>query len=274
MANTYVTNYKDIRAILFPVSGAGSNIPVGTVLMRGVTAATNIGVLIPCTAASNARGIGLLAEPHIYANSGDATTAGTVAQWFAPVTGGGSSSFQNAASITGYYPSHPVDLFDTATIVKVDYDLTSTTAVASASTTALTVTGAVAGEDSSFVYVNAGTGIGQIGFIKSSTTNTLTLTSALTTTLDSSSKLTKIIRLFEDTVIWKVNSTTNPTILDSTAGVGTGRAVVLANFLQTNGIIQRFDPKLQHNMQGVNNIAQLYMYSYLGLVDSAFHPIS
>lgn len=273
MASTYVVNYADMREIGFPVSGAGANIPIGTLMMNGATNGTNKGVLIPVTAASNTVGLGVLNEFHNFSASGDATTA-TLVQWF-PISGFDGGSFLLGSKTSGGpFPSHRVDLFDTMVAVKVDYSQTSTVAVASATTTALTITGEVAGEDSTFVYVNAGTGIGQLGFIKSSTTDTLTLTSALTTPLDNTSKLTKVLPLFYSTVIWKVNTTTQPTTLDSVAGNGTGRAVVLANFLGINGLTTRLDPKIYHNAQSLNTVSQLNFYSYLGLTDTAFHPIA
>lgn len=273
MASTYVVQNQAIKQLLFPVSGAGSNVPVGTLLMPGVTAGTNIGVLIPVTASSNADAVGVLNELHNYSGSGDATTA-TLVQWF-PLPAVNSNAYQLGVKLSGGgpYPSHPVELLDNSIAIKVDYSLVSTVAVASATTTALTITSEVANEDSTFVYVNAGTGIGQLGFIKSSTTDTLTLISALTTTLDSTSKLTKILPLFMNTVVWLVNSTTVPTQLDSVAGLGSGRACVLANFINKNGLVRQLDPKIDHNAQSLNSLAQLGFSSFLQVQDTSLHPI-
>lgn len=273
MAITSVINNADIRALGFPVSGAGSNIPVGTLMMAGATNGTNKSIAIPVTAASNTLGLGVLIGPHNFAASGDALTQ-TLTQMF-PISGFESSQYLQGNKLSGGpYPSHAIDLFDTSVVVKISYSLVSTVAVASATTTALTVTGEVAGEDGAFVYVNAGTGIGQLGYIKSSATDTLTLISALTTTLTSSSKLTKILPIFYTTVIWLVNTTTAPTLLDSVAGNGTGRAAVLANFLNLNGLSTRLDPKIYHNTQSLNTVAGLEFYSYLNLTDTIFHPLA
>lgn len=273
----YVVNWADMRALGFPVSGAGSNIPYGTVMMPGTSNGTNKSILIPCTATSTARGIGLLAENHTYSVSGDALTQ-TLTQYYAiPGFAGQSLAPGGAPAVGGLiYPTHRVDLFDTFTAVKMDYYLASTLAVASATTTAITVTGEIAGQDGTFVYVNAGTGIGQLGFIKSSTTDTLTLISALTTTLDSTSKLTKILPLFWEQATLLVNTTTAPTRIDSAVAITSSgaRALPLANFLSINGLPARIDPKIHHNYQGLNSVSQLNMFAYTAFQDSAFHPIS
>ncbi len=270
--STYVINWADMRSILFPVSGAGTDVPVGTPLMRGVTAGTNKGVLIPITATSNAHGLGILSEFHDYSASGDALTA-TLTQWF-PVANPGGSSYLNAVITGAPLPSHQVDLYDTATVVKMDYDLAATVAVASASTVTLTVTSAEADWDSGFVYVNAGTGIGQLLNIVSGTSGSIVLQTTPTVEPDNTSKLTKIMPLFYDTPVFKINTATVPTIIASTAAAGTGRAVNLANFICINGLSTRMDPKIYNQTNSLNSVSQLAMYSYLGFLDTALHPVS
>ncbi len=274
-ALTTVVNYADIRELGFPVSGAGANIPVGTLMMPGATLGTNAGVLIPVTASSNAGVIGVLNGAHNYAASGDALTT-TLNQWF-PLAGfnGGTSLLGNKTG-GGPYPSHPIDLIDTMVACKVSYSQASTMAVASYSSPTVTITNEITGKDSGFLYINAGTGVGQLAFITVSNSGSDTLVSAtpLTVALDSTSKLTQILPLFYNLVIWKINTTTAPTLLDSTAAVGTGRACVLANFININGLSARLDPYTFHNRQGLNSVASLDFYSYLGLVNSSFHPIA
>lgn len=270
---TYVVNWADFRALAFPVSGAGSNIPVGTGLMRGVTGGTNKGVLIPFTASSNAHCLGLLAGPHIYSQSGDALTA-SLTQWFPLPAVSGTSSLMNTPIVSNSYPSHPVDLVDTATVVKMDYDLTTAIAVVSNTTTSIVITSFEDDFDSGFIYVNAGTGVGQLLTVKSSSSGTLTMYTTPTTGLDSTSRVSKILPLFEDTVVWTVNSTTAPTTIGGTAAVGTGRAVNIANFISINGLSSRLDPKIYNQTNSLNSVGSLAIYSYLGMVDSAFHPVS
>lgn len=249
---------------LFPVSGAGANIPVGTILMPGATGGTNLSILIPATATSNARCIGLLNELHKFSASGDATTA-TLVDWFYP----GQLGTGNTA-----FPSHPVELFDNAVTVRYDYSLASTVAVASASSATLTITSFEANFDGGWVYVNAGTGIGQILFVASSSSGSCVLTSAATTQLDSTSKLTKVLPHFYETPVWLVNTTTAPTQLNSTAAAGTGRAVTLAQMIQRNGIEQRLNPKSHHNNSGLNSLNQFALYAFMCMQNTAFTPNS
>jgi hypothetical protein len=252
-------------ALLLPVSGAGSSVPVGTLMMPGATGGTNLSIAIPVTASSNARALGVLIDKHDFSASGDATTA-TLNSWFPNGT---------LATSKTQFPSRNIQLFGTAVIIKVDYDLTSTVAVASYSAGTITITSFEASFDGGFVYCNAGTGIGQLGFVASSSSGSCVLTAALTTALDSTSKLTKILPHLYATPVWKVNSTTVPTRLDSTAAVGTGRAVVLSSsILKNDQIPQRLDPLTYHNMQSLNAQTLLAMNSHLAIQDAAFFPIS
>ncbi len=272
-AVTSVVNYADARELALPVSGAGSNVPLGTILMPGVTLGTNGGVLIPCTAASNADAIGILNEAHNFAASGDATTA-TLVQWFAQAAFNSNNfTFGVKQSGGGPFPSHAVDLFDTAVLAKVSYWQGSTMAVASYSNVTVTITSEITGKDSGFLYINAGAGIGQIGFITQSNSGSDTIAAAFTVALDSTSKLTQILPLFYNLPVWKINSTTVGTLLDSTAAVGTGRACIIANFININGLSNRLDPKIYSNAQGLSSVSQLDFYSYLALQDTSWHPI-
>lgn len=276
-AVTSVVSYANIRELAFPVSGAGSNIPLGTLMMPGVTAGVNDGVLIPVTAASNADAIGVLNEPHVFAASGDAVTT-TLAQWF-EIAGFNSNNYTLGVKQSGGgpYPSHRLDLFDTSVMVKVSYNQASTMAVASfnAGTQVVTITNEITLKDSAFDYINAGTGIGQLAFVTISNAGSDTLVSAtkLTVALDNTSKITQILPIMYNLPIWLVNTTTQSTLLDSSAAVGTGRALIAANFISINGLVNRLDPKVYHNSQGLNSVAALDFYSYLAMQDTGWHPI-
>lgn len=253
--------------MLMPVNGSGVDVPAGTLLMKGTGAGSDtasLSTLIPVTASSNAHVVGVLGDLHKFSVVGDATTQ-TLKNWYP-----GFAS-QNV-------PSHDVDLIDTVHMVRVPYSLSSTgISVTSVSGSDLVYNiGTVeANLDGGFIYINAGSGVGQLGFIKASATNTsISIISALTTVGTSSSKLIKILPLFYDTPIWKVNSTTFGTMLDTTGAAGTGRAVVLGNFISVNGVESRLDPKAYHNSQGLNSVGALDIYAYVGLVDTAFHPIA
>lgn len=253
---------------VFPVSGAGSNIPVGTLMMGGATAGTNEGVAIPYAATSpgatgTADGIGVLADLHNFSASGDATQA-TLVSWFPNgVLGSGNTQF----------PSRKIELFDTAVQINIDYSLASTVAVASSTSTVITITSEVAGLGGGFMYFNAGTAIGSVAFLVSSTSGSASAVSAMATTPDSTTKITKILPHFYNLPIWLVNTTTVPTQLDSVAGNGSGRGVILGAYAQRNNIEERMDPKVYHKLTGLNSLTTLRFYARLMPQDTIFHPI-
>lgn len=277
----YVVNYADMRLLDFPISGAGSNIPIGTPIMPGVTAGTNDGVGIPITASSSADAIGLLAEPHIFANSGDATTS-TLVQWFPIGSFAGNNSLLGTLgaaglSAQGYLPSHKLDLLDTFVAVKMDYalsDATSFTVTTASSSTVMTTSTWAAAYDSGFVYFIAGTAIGQLGFIKSSIASTsATLVSALAVNFVAGDQTVVILPLFATilpTIL--VNSTTVAPKIDTNYATGTVTAGNMANFIVQNGLINRLDPKIYHKAQNLNKLTQLGFFSYLAFYDTVFHP--
>jgi hypothetical protein len=278
---TSVVKYVAKQELLFPVSGAGANIPIGTLMMPGVTAGTNDGVLIPVTATSNANAIGVLNTQHNYASSGDALTT-TLTQWF-PLAGfnGASYLFGNIVGSTATappYPSHPIELIDASVLVRVSYNLASTMAVASfnSGTQVATITNEITTKDSAFDYFNAGTAIGELAFVtvSNSGSDTFVTGTPLTVSPDSTTKITQILPLFYRTPVWKVNSTTVCTLLDSTAAVGTGRAIFIANFIGLNGDSFQLDPYTFHNKQGLNLVTNLDFFSYVQMQSSGFHPVS
>lgn len=261
---TLVSKYIDMN-YLFPFSGAGVDVPVGAFVQAGLTAGTNVGVAIPGVAtagdATNFH-IGVLGEMHDFSVSGDATTQ-TLVTWF-PGFGAADSAC----------PSHAIQLGRTANVVKLPYDLTSTVTVTSATSTVISITSAENSLDGGFIYVNAGTGIGQLEFIKSSTTSDITVIAAMTTTLGASSRLTKVLPHFHQFPTWLVNTTVQGTQLASQAAVGTGRGVNLGSFIVRNGLESRLDPKAFNNTQSLNSLASFELYSFYVLNNSIFSPIA
>lgn len=275
MAIPSVVNWPGVRELSFPVSGAGSNIPAGTLLMPGVTGGTNYGVAIPITAASNLGGIGVLGENHIYGSSGDATTA-TLVRWF-PLPGLNGASTALGVSVgsnNGPFPSHPLTLFSSATVLQIDYSLVSTVAVVSQTTTTTVVTSFEDNFDGGYYYVNAGTGIGQLMFIKASSSGNITTGTAPTVSLDSTSKLTKVLPFFHTKPVWKINTTTVPNTLDSTAAIGTGRASVVGQYIVKNGAVSRLDPYIHNNMQGLNSVNQFSLFAQVQVIDTILDPLA
>lgn len=260
MPITEVTSSPSKMRLILPVSGAGADVPAGTPLMRGATAGTNKGIAIPITASSNARCLGLLCGLHDYSVVGDCLTQ-TLANWY--------------PGFTTTPPAQEVELLDTATLVKMDYAISTATqvAVASATSTVLTITSTEADLDGGWAYVMAGIGIGQLAYIKSSTTAAWTV-NTMGTTCDSTSKLIKILPLFYDTPTFLINTATQATLLDSIAAIGTGRAVVLEQIINKNGKKDLMDPSGFNANTGLNSLSILSFQATLAFVDSVFHPVS
>ena len=260
-------------AYAFPVSGAGSNIPVGTIMQAGATAGTNYSIAIPAvtTVGATAGGgtgnpIGMLVEPHNYSASGDALTQ-TLNSWWPN---------GKLASGKTQFPSRSIELLNVGVIFRMDYALSSATqvSVASATSTVITITSTEANLDGGWSYVVAGTGIGQLAFIKSSTTGAWTIT-ANNTTLDSTSKLIKILPIFHYLPTFLVNTTTVPTLLDSLAAIGTARAVQLGQYMvRPDGCPVRLDPGVHDGLSGLSALANITFYSHMQMQNTIWQPIS
>jgi len=207
-----------------PVDGNGSDILAGAVLMPGVTDENNRSVAILATGAA-ADSIGILAELHDFSVSGDST----------PDTGA-------ALVQRGVIPFLPgcevaADMAD---------DASNDVDVASATSTVLTITSVEDDIDGSWIYVRAGTGAGLVLYCKESASGTMTLKSASTTTLDNTSKLIILRRLFHKTA--ELDST--GTKIKSTAAAGSLPWRVIGNQFRKAGqeIWLDLDPAKHHNL--------------------------
>lgn len=242
-----------------PVYGAGADLLGGALLMRGVTGETDLGVLINCTAGSNADAIGVLNELHDYSEVGDALVAGAT-NWFKP--------FDDTP------PSHEVELIDNAILCKIEYDTGDTMAIASMnSTTSVRVTSIEDGLDTGFLYVVSGTGIGQNCFIKSDDGTDLVLATAPATGLVAADTLVKILPLYHYLVKWDVATATDYTKIGTDAAAGTGRAIQLERHIVRNGLDELMDPVAHGNLASLNGLAQLKFYGIFHIQNSMFHPI-
>lgn len=267
-----VINALKSRIVLVPFI-AGANRGKGTMVSPGVTAETNLGVAIPSptTTSSSTRYLGVTSQLFNYAQSGDALVAGATSWWPAPTTG--LPQFAPAGSSTA--PVVPVDIPDTATLVRLDYDLSTTpAAVASYSSPTVTITSLEDNIDTSWLYVQGGAGVGQLAFIITSTAGSCTITSALTTALTSSSKVVKILRLFHEAINFSAVSATLGTLMATTAAAGAGRGLVLESHMIQNGADTFIDPLVHHNAQNLNALTNLGFYAVVNLQDTAFHPIN
>ena len=260
------------NTLLLPVTGGGGNLLPGTILIPGATAATNMGVAIQGGVDAGATGkaiIGVLGEKHVYATTGDALTQ-TLGNWF-PGFG------------TQNVPSHNVDLLDTTTLLRISYDLSSTLAL---NTITNSTTYCVAGtleasgaDEGGFFYVNGGTAIGQIGFIKGSVTGSgnsgyFVLPSALTTLAVSGDTIVKILPFFYKLPLFTAATANSVQKLGSQAAAGSGAGTILGNSISINGIETIMDPKAYHNYQKLNLVSVLDIYAQVAVPNTIFHSNS
>lgn len=211
----------DTQEYYWPVKNGAALIADGALLMPGVTADTDLGVLIPATTAcSDAVGtlIGKMA-----ATETNTLVAGTA------------------------WKTWPVCPIGPMVVLEVDYDLTDTMAVASNSSTTLTITSLEDNIDTSWVYAVSGTGAGELSYLASSASGSATQKTAMGWSSDTT--CIKILRLFHQ--LAKINSTSDKIGTDAAAGSWT--CVILQNYLSCLGRPSEvLDPTKHDNLDGLS----------------------
>lgn len=211
----------DTLAYDWPVKNTAALITDGAALMPGVTADTDLGVLIPLTVAG-ADCIGF--------------TVGKMA-----------ASETNTLVAGTAWKLWPVTPCGQMTVVECDYSLTDTMAVASTSTTTVTITSLEDNIDTSWLYAVGGTGAGLLAYLASSASGSATSKTA--TAWDNTTTVIKILRLFHQ--LAKISSTSDSIGTDAAAGSWT--IVVLQNWISN---IQRsaeiLDPTKHDNLSGLS----------------------
>lgn len=213
------------RLAPFPVDGNTTDIVEGAVVMPGVTDENNRSVLIVASGAA-ADAVGLLGSLHDSSATTDSDPdAGTV------YTKIGVAVFEPGCEVAAEMSQHADDDVD----------------VASATSTVITITSLEDDIDGSWLYVTSGTGSGQLEYIKASASGSCTVKSAMTTTLDSTSKVIILRRLFHQLV--DLNSTADK--IKSTAAAGSLPWRVLGHEFRYDGLEQwtPLDPTKHHNLQ-------------------------
>ena len=241
------------RVCLYEIDGATAAISAGAVLMPGVTDETNRSSLIIASGAA-ADAVGLLVE----AKAASAAT----------------DHDPDAGTIFGA-SQHEVEPFLPGCEVAAEMadDADNDVDVASATSTVLTITSMEDDTDGSWIYVRAGTGIGQLFYQKASASGTATIKSASTTTLDSTSKLVILRRKFHQLV--ELNGTTNAaTKIASTAAAGSLPWRVLRNEMKYDGLAGwvQLDPTKHHNLQSLNS-KHVVFRQILSPADTLYNPL-
>jgi hypothetical protein len=226
-----ISQYAPDVAINLPVSGGGTALVRGALLKRGPTPGTNNGTLVlASTNAANPDTLAILRENH--ATADDTLVDGTV------------------------FKTHPCDIIVPGRIVRIEYskdaadDIEATQAV---STTTITLASLEDNIDAAFLYVVAGTGIGQTNYLTASAAGSATLKAAFGTSLDTTSRLIKILPRFHQLA----SLTADGTKLSSQAAAGQWPVIVLDTIIVRNGNEQQMSPVTHAALTGLNGNASL-----------------
>lgn len=228
-----ISKFNNERVFNIPVYGAAGDLKAGAVLKRGATPATDNGMAIlgaaNTTASSDA--LGVLLKKLTYATDGETLIAGTA------------------------FVTRPVELFSPARIVRAEYDLVTAivTCTQAVSTTTLTLTSLEDDIDAAFLYVAAGLGIGQTNYLTAAAAGSCTLKAAFGTSLDTTSKLVKILPRFHQFAGLSADGTK----LGSYAAVGVHTIIVLDSYIVRNGRVDPLDPTKHAALTGLNSLRSL-----------------
>ena len=144
---------------------------------------------------------------------------------------------------------------------------TADTVLATSATTVLTVTSLEDNIDGSFVYVTAGTGIGQLQYLVASASGSATLKAAFGTTLDSTSRIIKILRRFHALV----GLTSDGTKLSTTAAVGAVNARIMdIRMIRGSEKDECLDPTVHPGKTGLNNSRTRFVADLLFLTTACY----
>lgn len=216
-----------------PVTGGGSALADNALVMRGVTAGTDLGLAIRATSAG-ADTLGRILGPH--ATALDSVVAGTT------------------------WTYREVELLDCVYTEMVEYDQTDTMAVASTSGTTVTVTSLEDNIDTGWLYAVSGTGIGKLAFLTASASGSATSKTA--TAWDSTTTLIKIVPICHKIV--KLNSAA--TKIGTDAGAGSFTCFVWETWFEAKGYsLQQLNPTLHDNL----TLTQARFYARLSIRSNA-----
>lgn len=228
-----VSKFNNERVFNLPIYGAGADILAGAVMKRGPTPATNNGALVrgDANTTGSIDAVGILMEMLDYSVTGETLIAGTS------------------------FVVKPVELFSPARIVRASYDLVTAVITASqaVSTTTITLTSLEDNIDAAFLYVAQGLGAGQTNFLTASASGSATLKAAFGTSLDTTSKLVKILPRFHPLAGLSADGTQ----LGSYAAVGVHTVSIIDSYIVRNGREEQLSPVLHAALTGLDNLRSL-----------------
>jgi len=243
-----IYNYAPDNVVNLPVTGGGSAIVAGALLKRGITGTQPLGALQIASGNSTAAvdAVGILREAHATADDTDA--AGTI------------------------FKTHPIQLIDTSRFILIEYSQASgdlITCTQAVSTTTITLTSLEDDIDTGGLYVAAGTGIGQINYLTAAAAGSATLKAAFGTSLDTTSKLVKILPRFHQ----KAALTSDGTKLASVAAVGIHNFSIVDTLIERNNRMEQFNPVKHSALTGLSSLRDFHIYAVVAIRDSFVHTI-
>lgn len=221
-----VKRTEECQQYYWPVKHSATAINDGALLMPGVTAETDDGVLI----VSDGAGVDAIgAAIGAIATTEDNTDVTDGNPWL-------------------LWPVAPVF---SGVVLEIDYDTGDTMAVASYSAPTLTITSLENNIDTGWIYIVSGTGAGQLGFIDVSGSGSCAVATNFTTAPDSTSTCIKILPLFHQ--LAKLTTTADE--IGTDAAVGSWTLLVLQNWMSTvdyGAVFLRPDTGYHQNLQNLN----------------------
>ncbi len=221
-----------------PVRHGGTTRNIGTLLMPGVTAETDDGVLITgATAVADAFGI---LKSQLASSVTDTDADGTA------------------------WNVRPVELLWAARVIRCEYDLTDTLVTASSSGTTITITSLEDNIDSGWIYIVAGDAIGQLVYLVTSASGSAVSKTALSPVAAGTDTAIKILPLFHQ--LAKINSTADK--IGTDAAVGSWTILVIQNWIRRVGTLEALDPT-KHENTGLNSDGSLKFFADLAVRNTA-----
>ncbi len=144
--------------------------------------------------------------------------------------------------------------------------ITCTQAVSS---TTITLTNLEDDIDGGGIYVVSGTGAGQTNYLVAAASGSATLKAAFGTSLDTTSKIIKILPRFHQ----KAGLSADGTKLGSYDVVGVHEVSIIDTLIERNNRLEQFNPVKHAALTGLNSIRDFHLYAVLAFRNSVFYTI-
>lgn len=251
-----VLEYQKELELKIPVSGAGAAIPIGSLLGKKTTPASNNGHLELLSGNNaNINGIGILKGAHATAN--DCDVAGTT---------------YSETGIDATSTVHPIELVQPWRIIRMEYSQASADLITVTSNvgTTLTIGSLETNIHAAFIYVVSGTGAGQTNYVTGSSAGSCTLKAAFATTLDATSKIIKILPRFHGLI--SLNSAGQR--LSSQAAAGAMKWGIVETWYVNGNNEQRMSPTAHAALTGLQNVQSLRFEADVAVVPNLIYALA